>query len=90
MTYTTALYEIKIQHLDGVNFSLGDYYDEGNSLMDLIGFKKLNQGANVYTDVNTPKLFSQSLIYISIPELGTYSITTKGILFKTLYIPCAQ
>ena len=43
--------------------------------MSLIGFKKLNQGANV----NTPKLFSQSLIYISIPELGTYSITTKGI-----------
>ena len=50
--------------------------------MDLVGFKKLNQGANVYTNVNTPKFFSlsRSLIYISIPELGTYSITTKGIL----------
>ena len=79
MIYISALYEIRIQHLDGINFSLEDCYDEGNSLMDLIGFKKLNQGNNVYTNVNTPKLFSQSLIYISIPELGTYSITTKGI-----------
>jgi len=88
MTYTSALYEIKIQHLDGVNFSLGEYYDDGNNLsspmmgssfLSLIGFKKLNQGANVYTNVNTPELFSQRLIYISIPELGTYSITTKGI-----------
>ena len=43
MTEIAALYEIKIQHLGGINFSLGDYYDEGNSLMDLIGFKKLNQ-----------------------------------------------
>ena len=84
MTYISALYEIKIQHLDGINFSLGDYYDDGtdvfpSSFMDLIGFKRLNQGANVYTNVNTPKLFSQRLIYISFPELGTYSITTKGI-----------
>jgi len=78
MTYIASLYEIKIQHLDGINFSLGEYYDDGK-FMDLIGFKKLNQGANVYTNVNTPKLFSQRLIYISIPELGTYSITTKGI-----------
>ena len=58
MTYISSLYEIKIQHLDGVNFSLGEYYDEG-IFMDLIGFKKLNQGANVYTNVNTPKLFSR-------------------------------
>ena len=57
MTYISALYEIKIQHLDGINFSLGDYYDDG-IFMDLIGFKKLNQGNNVYTNVNTPKLFS--------------------------------
>ena len=78
MTYISALYEIKIQHLDGINFSLGEYYNDG-IFMSLIGFKKSNQGANVYTNVNTPKLFSQSLIYISIPELGTYSITTKGI-----------
>ena len=33
----------------------------------------------MYTNVDTPKLFSQRLIYISFPELGTYSITTKGI-----------
>jgi len=47
--------------------------------MSLIGFKRLNQGANVYINVDTPKLFSQRLIYVSIPELGTYSIITKGI-----------
>jgi len=40
--------------------------------MDLIGFKRLNQGSNIYTNINTPKLFSQRLIFISIPELGTY------------------
>ena len=78
MTYISALYEIKIQHLDGINFSLEEYYNDG-TFMSLIGFKKSNQDANVYTNVDTPKLFSQSLIYISIPELGTYSITTKGI-----------
>ena len=38
MTYISSLYEIKIQHLDGVNFSLGEYYDEG-TMMDLIGSK---------------------------------------------------
>ena len=57
MTYISSLYEIKIQHLDGINFSLSEYYDEGDSslssimsssLLSLIGFKKLNQGANVY------------------------------------------
>ena len=78
MTYISSLYEIKIQHLDGINFSLAEYYDNG-TMMELIGFKKLNQGANVYTNVNTPKISSQRLIYISIPELGTYSITTKGL-----------
>ena len=89
MTYIASLYEIKIQHLDGINFSLSDYYDDGtfmgdlsfmgSSFLSLIGLKKLNQGANVYTNVNTPKIFSQRLIYIPIPELRTYSITTKGI-----------
>ena len=48
MTYISALYEIKIQNLDGVNFSLSDYYDEENnsslsSFMDLINFKKLTK-----------------------------------------------
>ena len=78
MTYISALYEIQIQHLEGINFSLGEYYNDG-IFMSLIGFKELSQGANIYSNVDTPKLFSQSLIYISIPELGTYSITTKGI-----------
>ena len=78
MLYTTHLYEIKIQHLDGVNFSLDEYYNDG-TFMDLIGFKRLNEGTNVYTNINTPKLFSQRLIFISMPELGTYSINTKGI-----------
>ena len=29
MKYTASLYEIKIQHLDGTNFSLEEYYDDG-------------------------------------------------------------
>ena len=78
MKYTASLYEIQIQHLDGINFSLEEYYDDG-TFLDLIGFKRLNQGSNMYVNINTPKLFSQRLIFISIPELGTYSITTKGI-----------
>ena len=78
MKYFASLYEIQIQHLDGTNFSLEEYYDDG-IFMDLIGFKRLNQGSNIYTNINTPKLFSQRLIFISIPELGTYSITTKRI-----------
>ena len=28
MTYIPALYEIRIQHLDGTGFSLEEYYDE--------------------------------------------------------------
>ena len=47
--------------------------------MGLIGFNRLKQGSNFYTNVDTPKLFSQRLIFISMPELGTYSITAKGI-----------
>ena len=70
MLYTAHLYEIRIQHLDGTNFSLEEYYDDG-TFTDLIGFKRLNQEDNVYTNVNTPKLFSQRLIFISMPELGT-------------------
>ena len=78
MKYTASLYEIQIQHLDGNNFSLEEYYDDG-IFMDLIGFRRLNQGSNFYTNINTPKLVSQRLIFISLPELGTYSITTKGL-----------
>ena len=55
---------------------MDDYYDDGImtgiSFLTLIGFKNLNQGANVYTNVNTPKPFSQRLIYISIP--GTWNV----------------
>jgi len=84
MKYTASLYEFQIQHLNGINFSLNDYYDVANeehngSFLSLIGFGKTNQGSNVYTNINTPKLFSQRLIFISLPELGTYSIATKGI-----------
>ena len=78
MKYTTHLYEIQIQHLNGIKFTLEEYYD-GGTFNELIGFKRLNQGSNVYTNVDTPKLFSQRLIFISMPELGTYSINTKGI-----------
>ena len=65
MKYTASLYEIQIQHLDhqGTKFSLEEYYDDG-TFMDLIGFKRLNQGSNFYTNVDTPKLFSQRLIFI--------------------------
>ena len=78
MKYEPHLYEISIQNNDGTNFTLEEYYNDG-TFTNLIGFKRLNQGNNVYTNVNTPKLFSQRLIFISMPELGTYSITTKGL-----------
>jgi len=78
MIYTPHLCEIKILHPNGNNFTLEEYFDDG-MFNDLIDFKRLNQGGNVYTNINTPKLFSQRLIFISMPELGTYSITTKGI-----------
>ena len=80
MKYTASLYEIKILRNDNqdTKFSLEEYYDNG-TFMDLIGFRRSNEGSNVYTNINTPKLFSQRIIFISIPELGTYSITTRGI-----------
>jgi len=80
MKYTASLYEIKILRNDNqdTKFSLEEYYDDG-TFMDLIGFRRSNEGSNVYTNINTPKLFSQRIIFISIPELGTYSITTRGI-----------
>lgn len=63
MTYSNILYEIKIQHPNGVIFSLEEFYVDGG-FMDLIGYKRINQGQNVYTNANVPKLFSQRLIYI--------------------------
>ena len=78
ITYSNVLYEFKIQHLQGHIFSLEEYYTDGN-FMDLIGFKRCMQGANVYTNVNVPKLFAQRPIYISIPEIGTYSTMTRGM-----------
>lgn len=76
MIYIKQLYEIQIQHLQGNMFSLTEYYTDG-TLLSLIGFDKC-QGNNVYTNTSTPKLFSQSLIYISIPELGVYNAITQG------------
>ena len=76
MIYTSYLYEIKITHTQGLNFSLSEYYDDG-TFMSLIGYNKVNQGLNTYTNNDTPKLFSQNLIYITIPELGCYNVTTK-------------
>ena len=46
MKYIASLYELQIQHLDGINFSLEEYYDDG-AFLDLIGFKRLNQGSNI-------------------------------------------
>ena len=36
MKYIASLYELQIQHLDGINFSLEGYYDDG-AFLDLIG-----------------------------------------------------
>ena len=36
MTYVSRLYEIKIQHLDGTNFSLGNIMMMGHSLILLV------------------------------------------------------
>ena len=76
MQYTSYLYEIKIIHTQGQTFSLSEYYDDG-TFISLIGYSKVNQGQNTYTNIDTPKLFSQKLIYITIPELGSYNVTTK-------------
>ena len=76
MIYTSYLYEIKITHTQGLSFGLSEYYTDG-TFTSLIGYNKINQGLSVYTNIDTPKLFSQNLIYIAIPELGCYSVTTK-------------
>ena len=76
MEYTPYLYEIKIMHKQAQTFSLSEYYNDG-TFMNLIGYNKVNQGQSSYSNIDTPKLFSQNLIYISIPELGMYNVTTK-------------
>ena len=78
ITYSNILYEFQIQHLDGKEFSLEEYYNDGN-FMDLLGFNHSIQGANAYTNINVPKLFAQRPIYILIPEIGTYSTIAKGM-----------
>ena len=78
MAYTSYLHEIKIQHLNGNIFGHSEYYSLDGTFMKLIGFNKVNQGQNVYTNINTPKLFSQSLIYVSLPGFGTYNTITQG------------
>ena len=96
MTYIASLYEIKIQHLDGVNFSMSDYYDDGtdvfpSSFMNLIGFKKLNQGLCVYQCEYPEALLTKAYIYFN-PRTRNLFDYNKGdiFLFKTLYIPCTQ
>ena len=77
MSYSPQLYEIKVQHLTGAVFSFKEYYDDGN-FMALLGYKKINEGINFYTNINIPRLFSQTLTYITIPELGVYNTYTMG------------
>ena len=77
MIYTSYLYEIKIMNPNATTFELKEFGDNGRFL-DLLGFAKINQGQNVYTNVNVPKIFSQSPIYISIPEIGTYDTITRN------------
>ena len=89
MQYTPYLYEFQIQHLNGNIFSLSEYYDDG-IFMQLIGFNKVNQGVNVYTNVNIPKLFSQSLTYIAIPEFGNVNAITKNSIPYTFTVLSQQ
>ena len=82
MIYTASLYEFKIQHLDGQIFQLEEYYESG-SFMDLLGFEKMLQGQHTYTNTKVPKLFSQNLIYITLPEIGSYSTVMKDLSYVT-------
>jgi hypothetical protein len=90
MVYTAYLYEIKIQHTGGIAFKLDEYYI-GGQFLDLLGIdSKKNNFSSVHTNTKVPKLFSQSLIYISLPELGTYSTVTrhtKGYTFLVVSKP---
>ena len=72
MTYTPQTYEFKIQHTQGAIFTFDEYYPDGN-FMGLLGFPPVNEGSSFYTNTLTPKLFSQQLIYITIPELAQYN-----------------
>ena len=58
--------------------------------MQLIGYNKVNQGVNVYTNVNIPKLFSQSLTYIAIPEFGTVNAITNNSIPYTFTVLSQQ
>jgi hypothetical protein len=46
--------------------------------MALLGFPKVNEGISFYTNNNIPRLFSQTLTYITIPELGVYNSYVQG------------
>ena len=76
MIYTPHLYEIKILHNTGLNFTFKEFYLDG-TFMNLLGFNRINTGSNTYTNLNIPRLFSQTLIYITLPELGVYNTYTK-------------
>jgi hypothetical protein len=76
LIYATYLYEIRIQHLNGLTFQLDEI--PGGSFLDLLGFPTTLRQSSSYSNTKVPKLFAQSMIYISIPELGTYSTVMKG------------
>lgn len=75
ITYISYLYEFKIQHLDGTVFKIEEYYEKGK-FKNLLGLGD-TEGSNVYTNTNVPKLFSQNLIYITLPDVGYYTTIAK-------------
>lgn len=77
MKYTQHLYEIMVQDLNGQNFTFSEVYDDG-IFMSLIGYDRINENNNIYTNSNIPKLFSQTVNYITLPELGVYNTYTQG------------
>jgi hypothetical protein len=84
MIYTAYLYEFRILHTDGLSFKLN-----GQGFLDLIGMSP-GQNQSSYTNTKVPKLFSQTMIYISLPEFGTYPTVTKdsrGYTFLVLSKP---
>lgn len=89
LSFNKQLYELTLRHSYGYQFKFNEFYDNGG-FMNMIGFNKINEGSTSYTNVNIPKLFSQSLIYITIHEIGlintfvenskpyTFAITTQS------------
>jgi hypothetical protein len=86
MIYTAYLYEFRLLHTEGLSFKL-----DGQGFLDLIGMSPVKTDfQSSYTNTKVPKLFSQTMIYISLPEFGTYSTVTKdsrGYTFLVLSKP---